>query len=57
MTNNRLDLIILREPVVGSKYAVSVLGALKPWVPDLLIASANVLCNDGSLDSVKRLLF
>jgi hypothetical protein len=37
VANNRLDLVILREPVVGSKYAVSVLGALKPWVPDLLI--------------------
>ena len=56
MANNRLDLITLRESVVGSKYAVSVLGALKPWIPDLLIAvssSANVLCIDGSLDGVK----
>ena len=56
VANNLLDLITLRESVVGSKYAVSVLGALKPRVPDLLIvvsSSTNVLCIDGSLDGVK----
>ena len=56
VANNLLDLITLRESVVGSKYAVSVLGALKPWIPDLLIvvsSSTNVLCIDGSLDGVK----
>lgn len=56
VANNLLDLITLSDSVVGSKCAVSVLAALKPWMPDLLIAvssSANALCSDESLDTVK----
>ena len=37
VANNLLDLVTLSESVVGSKCAVFILAALKPWTPDLLI--------------------
>lgn len=56
VANNLVDLVTFSESVVGSKCAVSVLAVLNPWMPDLLIvvsSSANALCSDESLDTVK----